>query len=898
MRKRPVTLAIVGAAAAVAAAVCAAGPHAGAQQVPPSVAALPRMRRLWMVDGLAVDRTRQELPNAPGGLLVARTATDSGRSLVLLDIASGRERWRAPLPDRRPAEGDFIADALLVQADDGTVTAFDIATGRMRWTRNTGCTFPLRLDGRGKLAVGVCSPTRPPRPKVETPDKMARVRQEKVALALDLGDGHERWRVRAAEATAIAVGARAVYFVGGSGMPGAGREVQRLDRDTGALLGATRLPAGVVRVAPDFGGRDLVLGYSGDGAAVLRASDGQLLWQDGWGRFWGSPGYGVQVREGRLLVARGGDVIDIDLETGQRAASWTVPHIDNQVRSQAVRWMRGKLVVAFDAWNGAPALVARYERPGASPALVAAPVGFASAVALDAGVLVVRRGTSLEGYSVFDTVTPEAVALAASDRVRASLERNERWFERDMSGFAPGQAALNELRAVPGYASELVAIAADRAAPLRDAATDAGLLLRAPGIARVVLSELDATPLPPPPPPPATANERDFAVALKYQQAFTRRTNRLVLLAALDDIAVAPRLASMLAARNRDAAGEPRIALTTCTAAPAGRSEGRAAIYRMLARLAGPSDLAALDALDAADSGAGGWSRICAADDANAAATPPRVVGDGWGLCKGIDVGGYRVTQAGAIWLRRRLPDGSLSPPAWALDPGGKGTDVDFVRVKAAELRGQRIVVTGDQVALMSGGPLTAEIDPAAVFADRDADGLPDLTEAAFGTDPGKADSDGDGVPDGRDPSPGAAPPADDAGRLRREIIRYAARFLSGNPIVVYAERPSWTDADIGAGLIVYRAPPPPAAGAARWPLCDIVDCGGAHEHPSVTMGGPRLCASPLVLDGLEIARNEARAVVAWSVQHGRAAAHRLRLRRVRGAWRVIGDEEASELLR
>ena len=218
----------------------------------------------------------------------------------------------------------------------------------------------------------------------------------------------------------------------------------------------------------------------------------------------------------------------------------------------------------------------------------------------------------------------------------------------------------------------------------------------------------------------------------EYGRALWRRTDQIVLLAAMDDAKAAARLGPLLLARSTPEGlgwwdwniwgrwSEARYGLKAWDGAsrserrarlqenssenghsetlPAatGRPESHAAIYRLLARLGRPQDVARLNELDRATARGGGWAAICDADDAVKEAGPARVWVDPWGLCKGIDLGAYRVTQSrNIVWLRRRLADGSYGPPAWADDPGGDQCN-DQRRMQTATLRvDEHVIVSG-----------------------------------------------------------------------------------------------------------------------------------------------------------------------------------------------------------
>jgi hypothetical protein len=264
---------------------------------------------------------------------------------------------------------------------------------------------------------------------------------------------------------------------------------------------------------------------------------------------------------------------------------------------------------------------------------------------------------------------------------------------------------------------------------------------------------------------------------------------------------------------------------------------------------------------------------------------PPRTWVDPWGLCKGIDVGAYRVTQArNIIWLRRRRPDGSFGPPAWADDPGGDQCN-DRRRMQTATMRVDGHVVVRGTLELVQDAILS-NIDAARVFADSDGDGLTDRTEVAFGTDPTRADTDGDGVPDGRDPAPLAKPLANAAAgeaAAAAEMLHYATLFLVGGPLTWQGERAAWGESAGPVGLLLHLSPERAA---------DDQTCALGRRPPTSDKDAARDVRTPFPLatvDSLIVSGENAKGRFIWS-DRGGPQAHALTLARVRGRWRVTGD--------
>jgi len=103
-------------------------------------------------------RTEGALAADPSGALLAIGLTGPEHACVLVDVATGGERWRAALDDA-PYALSFSGDgsALAIGSRDATVRVYDVADGRLRFavrteTQNVEC---IALDGTGRrLAIG------------------------------------------------------------------------------------------------------------------------------------------------------------------------------------------------------------------------------------------------------------------------------------------------------------------------------------------------------------------------------------------------------------------------------------------------------------------------------------------------------------------------------------------------------------------------------------------------------------------------------------------------------------------------------------------------------------------------------------------------------------------------
>jgi hypothetical protein len=782
----------------------------------PPVSSMPRMRQVWAAEGLTTDA------HAPlrGGVMFAWTAREKTRELVAIDASSGKERWRTPIADG-PEPGIAFADPLVIlHSPDGTLAAIDFASGRQRWKRKV-CKL-LRLDSRGHLAAGTCEESPPDPPSPGAPRIVHRA-----VVAFDLRTGRKLWRLPSDSALDVRVGTRWVYVATGA----IASTVHVLEPSSGKERRKIEFARYIGQMGPEVGGDDLKPrpepSPPGPEMAIERSLDGQTL--------------------------------------------------------------------------------VKLPQQYAPPTYLVAPPRVLQLTVKYGGVLVFRTEAGLVAYSVLDPLAPEAIALSPAERVRAILGRRSDWPRHYLRSGPIGEKKMDELRAVPGHDKELAALAADTTSPLHDAAVDAAVALAIPGWVSIALAELDRPLTKPLYTGPdlrasfATTAKHpglDGRVTWAYEEKLWQRADLVLTLAKTDDPLAADKLAPLLFATappsglgaddwkvwgkwdERGGYGRASWDMETsyqrwlyqaswvtvphseCLASASGRPESHAAIYRMLARRGRPADLAALRRLDGESASPGGWARICARDDALVEKNPVRLPWASWGLCRGLDVGEYRVTQAEAVWVRRRQPDGSLGPPAWAHDPGGDR--VFLHRVQSVELRAGRIVLHGVSWSPQGPAPLEAEIDPAEALADRDRDGLSDKTEAAFGTDPARADTDGDGVPDGRDPAPLAAAPRTDAGRAEVEALRYLTRFVIGGPLFVQAAEEVWGDPAGAGGVVLHRR-------------------GGAG------MDDPRLCAGAIAISSLEVKGNEAEMVV--ELPGHRSYGHTLTIRRVGGEWRVVADE-------
>jgi hypothetical protein len=123
---------------------------------------------------------------------------------------------------------------------------------------------------------------------------------------------------------------------------------------------------------------------------------------------------------------------------------------------------------------------------------------------------------------------------------------------------------------------------------------------------------------------------------------------------------------------------------------------------------------------------------------------------------------------------------------------------------------------------------------------DGDSDGLTDLVEERFGTDPTKPDSDGDGQLDGKDPSPMAAPvksPNDRQTLLAAIFTTLCMGDPSVDPIVVVLDRDQWQQMHGPSGRVIF---------------CTKEEYGQRVKHlgtlRTLQFGGPKDGASTILL--------------------------------------------------
>ena len=920
-----------------------------AQPVPPTIVAqptppqaivvpstLPRLRRAWSVTGLTAIpwRDKETTPASDGALFVVNVS--GARHLVALDFATGKERWRAPQSVNPEPQIEFATGMVLRNAStSGQTEALAIKTGKSLWTSKL-CDFSSHPVDNGAVGFVMCHG---PWNTKKYPDGTSSSRGTTILVAFDLTNGRELWRRDNWHGLDVVIGARQVFVRGKT------NNLVGLDPRTGAELQeiATPPPGGWYLVAVELGGRPMMLlNGGGDG---MRTNRLVALGFPGGGELWSRP-YpqgrlqdvrGAVPHDGRLFEDGAQEVTEVDVTTGKVALDCPLPRV-HDTENYAKRWrlMRGEVVSVMDGGHDKPLVVIRCgARPG-KPTLAQLPRPAAAndwrLVAAEDGIVVMHAGDEMTGYRVFDTEPPEQVALSPIDRVRAILDRASSHPNYTLDTIANNRRVYDELRAVPDVGRHLMALVNEEQAARRDRAVDAATALRVPGVVDLLLGEIFRAPAA----VPRKLPEAQVAaligsvgpgdeVSNAYARALSRRSDQIVLLAAMDDTKAAARLAPLLMARStpegfgwRDwniwdhwsmqwpamkawdgatlserrarmqRGSSPDVGHSEVLTASQGRPESHAAVYRLLARLGRPEDAARLDELDRATARTGGWATICDADDAVKDPGPKRVWVDPWGVCNGINLGAYRVTQSrNVLWLRRRLADGSFGPPAWAADPGGDQCNGKRRMQKATMRAGRHVIVRGTHE--HDHDVIIANIDAGAVFADSDRDGLTDKTEAAFGTDAKRADTDGDGVPDGRDPAPLAKPPADTRGEAEAEVVRFATVFLVGGPLTWLGDRATWGESASAAGVLLHL----PQETDVDDQACYVER---ARDNGRGDADRPRGVRTPFPVArvrSLTITGDRAQGRFIWSTR-GDHLARDLGLARVQGKWRVVDDRKVD----
>jgi outer membrane protein assembly factor BamB len=330
-------------------------------------------------------------------------------ALVALDLRTGRERWRMPMPAEGSPHVTFAGDLALLHRPIG-VTAVDLATGRQRWTRRL-CSFNGDLEVVADLRIGVgrCAVPDPPGEYKWHPYRI-------MAVAVDLTTGRELWRRETDAVRQAIVVAEGIVYLAVANTPYPARikdkgvTVLVLEPHTGRIR--RRFPLAHdpthIQLVPGDATRALFIG--GDIAAVS-LNDGRVSWRQpaplplNWGSL---PFPRTELRDGRLVVGYESQVRELDPRSGTTIASWDIPWADKQATQPVRQIVRpapgGGALLIKDAWQQ-PAMGFQFGKAGAKPAVVVLDVNYELVQAVEDGVVVVSKhdgaGNAVHAYAAF-----------------------------------------------------------------------------------------------------------------------------------------------------------------------------------------------------------------------------------------------------------------------------------------------------------------------------------------------------------------------------------------------------------------------------------------------------------------------------------------------------------------
>jgi outer membrane protein assembly factor BamB len=866
----------------------------------PPPAELPRPKLVWEAADI---ESGMSTPPCSGGFVFVHSIEKD--MLSARDLQSGQVRWSVPAPKGRINSLVVIGERLLANTAEGDVSAYSTRDGVHQWDLHTKCMFMFGIRGKNDVAAGMCMPV----PGSGEP-RVPLIRRESSLVGFDLAHGREAWRISipGMRAFGSATDGEQVY-VAMMEMPdatkgpagGMSSTVTAYDVRSGKQRWKVSAPD-LVMSAFTSGG---FLVLRGRNTSALSTSDGKLAWSNAppasnaMLSFDPTPdlmGGDPPVTEGRLLRANGSSVEAVDIASGKVAQTWALPQPGAEkdaaplmARMVRVQASEGRIAVWIPerdpmapgylvTWRGSDSKTLQ-----ASGGLIETPrlVGDRLVVVGDrARAVSGGRGATLRVYSLSETDAPEAKALDATERVRRHLTRR---VMRD-------KRSIEELKAIPGATAALIKLAGDATFEERGAAIEMLAKLKDPSAVAPLLAILDEK-VPDEPPQPADAPKmpvggkmtpedlhriREYrppkeylAAEERHQSAEAAHLAAIGALAEFDRADIAKRLAPLLLAGPKSDVTAMRMATD------------RGAIYRLLARVAGPAELEALKTFDARTAGTGGWSHLCAkADRVPDSASSPGAVIHGIGMhgflsafpCGAPVAGGsFRMGQdESGVWIRQRRGN-AWGVPALALKFEGGGLAERPPTVESAELVAGKLRLRGWNGGGPSASPWSGEVDVALALADRDHDGIPDETERLLGTNPDRADTDGDGIRDGDDPSPLARPAQTDTAKVATEIVRYAINFQR----------------DFEASHIIIVAGVPESFGEVRSAETVLL-----HRE-----SGDREARAPsamyLRISKIEISGDDAKAQL--DVNYGgRGNGQQMKVRRVGGIWRVVESGESS----
>ena len=229
---------------------------------------------------------------APGTAIARST-------LVAIDAASRHELWRRQLTDVSTTGPTVDGGLVVVGADDGTVTAFDLASGKVRWHQDLGDVVDTPIAAAADVVyVSVHSNSRQ-RPSV---------------VALQEATGEDVWRYTpntsglVAGAPSVVSGTMYVTLADGT--------VRAVATDTGIERWVSKLNAGAVGGPPAVSGDAVVVVDTRGEVYRLDPATGARRWDFALN----TPVYGPAVITGSaVLIAEGsGELSALDPATGDR----------------------------------------------------------------------------------------------------------------------------------------------------------------------------------------------------------------------------------------------------------------------------------------------------------------------------------------------------------------------------------------------------------------------------------------------------------------------------------------------------------------------------------------------------------------------------------------------------
>lgn len=463
--------------------------------VMPSLAELPRPKRLWFVPDV-VNISPAGSAVAQNGLFLARD--ERSNEIVALDTKTGEARWRA-----RPAWEPFMLTVagkhvLAFLLYEKTLASYALDTGALEWTNREVCSAPLRLGvlelrGGGNTAVGSCEllPSGPDPDQGVWPDITLDL------LSLDLDTGKVLWRQPARSRMAAASSdGRVVATTSWLKRQVLVNTVSYRDARNGKEQWRTTVKDAVGALGI---WRNVVL-VVGLKLRALDARTGRTMWTTPhlfkyhpyepcelntlpWDV--GHNGFTPDVLDGLLLWPRDGAVLGYVPASGKERRRWVLP-LSSPVVSNEVRALQvmGKRIVVLTGPLARQSTIVIFDGKQRS---ILAVSNLGEVIGFATDVFVAGAAGGLSGFSLSETTGAERT-LGPVERVQALLERMP--MSTAGTHMHPDEAA--ELETVPDYAGVLLGIAKDRTSLHRArAAAVIGDLKIAAGIAilKAILDE-------------------------------------------------------------------------------------------------------------------------------------------------------------------------------------------------------------------------------------------------------------------------------------------------------------------------------------------------------------------------------------------------------------------------